>query len=466
MRIKIIAFLGFIFLFPEISKSKSLNKEICPDWEKRFSERTQNILDSRKEIENWFQSEFKDKLPICPEVAPQVKKQEPKIIPKHRVSTLQLNSIKEFKKLAKKFPRYKYIILPAKKRPQNKDTVILFAGGPGSVDSKYLAGNQLDEYQVLIADYLGMGLNEIKDIRAGVDDQYFDLDHHARIIHQIIKNEKKHKRINNYILWGHSFGSESAIIVGSYLSQLKNKQERPLAILAGGVFDFYSPTKEEQWGKILDPSQIRKGDNGETEAVPKRMVDQWCVLPDGPTSNDCLDNSVLNLLKVDEKKVATEKIQKLFKNYSDFSHATTEQYLFRDAFHREVITNVENAAKFLRRYITKDDHSDLYCWYKKNYADIPWRRLGGSASLRASSDSLTCHRWRGYDWCACFKNTHAFDDSYQIADSTPIYYVNGENDSQTPIDGALANYNKQKTANKYFLKVPGGGHYIYELPPF
>ena len=417
MRTKqVIIFLSCLLLIPQISKSEILKKEICPNWEKRFSERTQNILDSRKEIEDWFQSEFKDKLPKCPEDVLQVKKQQTKTIPKHEMSVLALNSIKEFKKLSKKFPQYKYILLPAKNNHKNKDTVVLFAGGPGSVDSKYLASNQLDNYQVLIADYLGMGLNEIKYIKAGVDDQYFDLDHHAKIIHQIIKNEKKLKNIKNYILWGHSFGSESAIIVGSYLSQQKNKHERPLVILAGGVFDFYNPSKEEHWGKTPDPEQIRKGDNGETEAVPKRISDRWCVLPDGPTSNECLDENVYKLLSVDERKTVTEKVQKLFSNYTNFSHATTEQYLFRDAFHREVITNVETAAQFLRKYIGESDRSYLYCWYKNKYADVPWRRLAGSASLRASSDSLTCHRWRGYEWCSCFKNTRAFDDFYQISD--------------------------------------------------
>lgn len=420
-----------------------------------------HLIVTEQEIETWFQSEFQNKLPKCSEEVSKVKKEEPKIIPKHEVSVLSLNSIKEFKKLSKKFSYYKYILLPAKDNPKIKDTVILFAGGPGSVDSKYLASNQLDNYQVLIADYLGMGLNELRNIKAGEDDQYFDLDHHAKIIHQIIKNEKKLKKIENYILWGHSFGSEAAIIVGSHLSLQKNKYERPLAILVGGVFDFYSPTKEEQWGNTPNSSQIRKGDNGETEVVPKRISDRWCVLPDGPTSTECLDDNVFKLLTTEERKIVTEKIQKLFSTYTDFSHANTEQYLFRDAFHREVITNVETAAQFLRKYLVEGGRSDLYCWYKNKYADIPWRRLAGSASHRASSDSLTCHRWRGYAWCACFKNTRAFDELYQISESTPIYYVNGENDSQTPLEGALANYNKQKSKNKYFLKVPGGGHYIY-----
>lgn len=157
------------------------------------------------------------------------------------------------------------------------------------------------------------------------------------------------------------------------------------------------------------------------------------------------------------------KISETFTGFQR-DHLNTMQSFFRDAFHWEAAHSPQDAANFLRKYFLSGNSSRLYCWYKSNFSQIPWLNRETSASLMASITALNCGPYPENSDCRCFSSAKHYDSSYQIRPPTKINYLNGESDTQTPIDGALRHFELESNPNKSFLKVCHAGHLPYGPP--
>jgi hypothetical protein len=166
------------------------------------------------------------------------------------------------------------------------------------------------------------------------------------------------------------------------------------------------------------------------------------------------------LLPSEERGIVARKIQALYQG-ADREHLSPVQSLFRDAFHLEASTRSEQAVEFLRKYFLGEPQTGLYCWYLKNFNGIPWLNRETSPSLMASVRSHNCLAYPDSSKCKCFKHQSVYRSNYQISSPVRVIYVNGDSDTQTPVEGAKKHFALQQNANKFFLEVCRGGHRLY-----
>jgi pimeloyl-ACP methyl ester carboxylesterase len=440
---------------------------VCPDWEKRFAESQKEISDYRSAIEETLKSINSGRFPSCDSSdADQANRKDQRNTSnvKIRDGEVDLSKVDGFSSLSKKIYKFKYQVIPPGIPPQNGKplkTVVIFAGGPGSVLSDNAAQQQQRDYQVIVADYVGMGKNAMSNIRAGVDDQNMSLDIYANLIAQVIKQEKDDHNLGDYVLWGLSFGSVAATVVGSHLSSLPDSERkyRPTGVLLGGVVSFTRASADGPSDSHSASESQGSPDKG-IQWRPSVVGDRVCVLPEGKT---CFDEKIFALLSPEERVAARMKISETFTGFQR-DHLNTMQSFFRDAFHWEAAHSPQDAANFLRKYFLSGNSSRLYCWYKSNFSQIPWLNRETSASLMASITALNCGPYPENSDCRCFSSAKHYDSSYQIRPPTKINYLNGESDTQTPIDGALRHFELESNPNKSFLKVCHAGHLPYGPP--
>jgi pimeloyl-ACP methyl ester carboxylesterase len=442
-------------------KSPSNPQSVCPDWEMKFAENQRQLAGYRQAIEQELKLKNSGTLPNCDYAQQLSANQGSKQLLsnlKIRAGEVDLSKIDGLALLANKLGSFKYKVIPpivSPKKNQPLKTVIMFAGGPGTVLSERSQLLPLRDYQVIVADYVGMGENRIANIRAGRDDQNMNLDVYSKLIEEIVKQEKNAHGLGEYVLWGHSFGSVAATIVGSHLSSKPtlDQKYRPKGVLIGGVFGFTQAAPS--------PSlKIQSHPNAGIQWAPRVTGDKVCVLPEG---SNCFDDKVFSLLSPDETFKARKAISSIYSGYQQ-NNPTALQSFFRDAFHWEAAQNPQSAAQFLKKSLLTSNNSGLYCWYKMNFSQIPWLNRETSASLMASIASLLCVTQSEAPECRCFSTKTPYDTRYQIRQPTKIIYVNGESDTQTPIEGALRHFRLESNPNKSFLKVCHAGHQIYGKP--
>jgi hypothetical protein len=244
-----------------------------------------------------------------------------------------------------------------------------------------------------------------------------------------------------------SFGTVTATQVGAELSR---KKPAPKAVLLTGVVPSVSE-KEKKSGR--GGSEVKIPQTGADPDFSKGCVLKGMV--------ECVDHEVLKLLTSDERIKFQKKVAGLARGSED----SALRALVRDAFHWEFAHGPKQGADFLRRYILADDHvAAMNCWYGQKFLEIPWINRYKSASQLAFYQANNCYGRTKADQlrsqeCACLPDIQEYHSSnFQIKPPTKIYYINGDVDSQTPIEGAEQHFNDQKNSEKAFLKICGGGH--------
>lgn len=371
-------------------------------------------------------------------------------------------SVPSSEELSKVLPEFKYVVVPPKGPRSEKRirTLFSFAGGPKSI-SGGIEESQMDSYQLIVADYVGLGLNEIHPTRSGVDDQFMNLEIYSRLIELIVRQEVDAGNVSDFVVEGGSYGSVGATAVAAHLSKLENSLYRPKLAFLNKVVTF----KDLQASSTSKPkgSPAKVTQDHQIEWVPKRMVEKICVLPKGP---ECFDDVVLAKLTKNRRRDTVSVLEDLYKG---FSIETKEPlpWFFRDAFHWEVAQQTAKAATFLNDVIIPGgslDYGKLRCWFEKDFDNLPWNNRYQSASATASIEAHVCQVFQGSSGsnCGCFlRQTPYTSSNFQISPSVPILYVNGTEDSQTSIGGALAHYESQSNPNKRFIRLCGVGHEIF-----
>ena len=408
------------------------------NWNQQFAEEQSQDSEYKKSLDDFFSS-YRIKLHLsqtdidktCKALGRSQSENSIQSVPRKVkcVSTAGLSGLENL-------PCFHYNVIPAKKK--SKGTVIRFQGGPA--DLLQYSRFELADYDVIAFNDIGVGDNSFK-IENDFDWKTLDFKNETEIIKRILKQEN----VKNYVLNGASFGSVSATVIGHELSQSTNP---PQAVLLVGVLpaanDRALPT-----GK--DPVVIN-----DTGSPPDFGTDRTCVLK---TIRSCADGEILRFLTPSEKAQFEKKMQEL-KTAEDLKPLRP---LFRDALHWEYVRSPERAAQFLRQYIlNQKDFSAMNCWYKTDFAEIPWVDRFKTASQMAFYTKNNCFissPQRRNDNCQCLPDLNNYDPKdYPFQPSIKLFYVNGDSDSQTPLDGAKLHFSGQQTSQKVFLTVCGGGH--------
>ncbi|MBL7555882.1 MAG: hypothetical protein JNM24_08680 [Bdellovibrionaceae bacterium] len=416
-------------LIPVLAPAQSQNIN-CRSWsiKKNFEQEAKEDRDYKSAIEKYFQQHSKKS---CPDIS---KGNSPQVPPHESMRCISTKGIAGLESL----PCFNYQFVKA--RGEAKGTIIYFQGGPGDIFEPFGGANS--DYNEIAFNDIGVGDNSLA-LGKGVPWKVFSAANQAEILQRILKKEN----VTDYVLSGGSFGTVTATQVGAELSR---KKPAPKAVLLAGVVPSVSE-KEQKSGRGGSEVKIPQ-----TGANPD--FSRGCVLKG---ILECVDHEVLKLLTSDERIQYQKKIAGLAKG----SDQSAFRALVRDAFHWEFAHGPKQGADFLRRYILADDHvAAMNCWYNQKFLEIPWINRYKSASQLAFYQANNCYGRTKSDQlrsqeCACLPDIQEYHSSnFQIKPPTKIYYINGDVDSQTPIEGAEQHFNDQKNSEKAFLKICGGGH--------
>lgn len=425
----------------------------CPNWENDFNKLQYELTESRKQILEMLNSKTNQQCSASKNNSSKDEKLT-KIVGL-RIEQMQIPVADP---LSKSLAKFSYVVIPPKVSIKNKPlkTIFFFAGGPGNIYSDALERMQLEHYQVVIADYIGMGMNQISPLFPGIGDQFMNLENYAVLIEKLIRKEVDAHQIGRFVLVGGSFGSVGATVVGSHLSKLQEAKYRPSLVLLSLIMPFADQEHRDQ-------TNAQTG--YQIEWTPRKVKEKICILPQGP---DCFDDIVLEKLTLTKRQAATKAIENAFENFNA-NKQTSLQRFFRDAFHWEVAQQPKKAADFLNQAVHDDgsfDFEKLHCWFEKEYDHLPWNHRYRTASFMASIESHSCQSndTEKEFHCSCFtKQTPYTAKNFQISDPVPVIYVNGTEDSQTSLTGAMKHYDSQRKTEKKFFKLCGLGHEVFQI---
>ena len=438
-----------------ISQKLSLGLNSCKNWEEDFSSFQNSMKNFKSAIESEFRTQNQGVLPDCKPVPTEAYGRKDVGTNLGREGSIDLNTVSGVSDTLKNLGKFKYRVIPPREAPpkgQPIKTVFMFAGGPGNVLSKDMKIAQFQNAQIIVADYIGMGDNTLPQVRSGVDDQDMNLNIYAELIEKIVQVERAKFQMGDYVLQGHSFGSVGATVVGAHLSNSTNLDAsmKPKAVILSGVVDYVDGHQTRNTTPI-------KG----IDWVPRVSANKICILPEGAS---CFDDRIFQSLTRHELDAVRKKIERIYSSF-DPQRPTAMQSFLRDAFHWSAASSPEIGVAFLRNYFLPENSSTLYCWYKDYFDQIPWISRVTGPSMSASIESHSCTTiYAEPKICSCFKRNKPYTSDYQIAAPTKILYVNGDQDSQTPLAGAKNHFDSQKNKNKKFLKVCAG-HGIFPMSP-
>lgn len=195
-------------------------------WQRDYKEEVKKDADYATSIDKFFEKSFQTHGLSAEKISHQCNS-----INSNRYSPPSIQSISTSKKCVstkgivglEALPCFHYQVIPARKK--SKGTVIRFQGGPG--DILQFSRFQLDDYSIIAFNDIGVGDNSFP-IDTRIKWQVFGDANQALILERILKEEN----VDNYVLYGGSYGSVTATMLGKKLSSGKRP---PKAVLLVGV---------------------------------------------------------------------------------------------------------------------------------------------------------------------------------------------------------------------------------------
>jgi pimeloyl-ACP methyl ester carboxylesterase len=335
---------------------------------------------------------------------------------------------------------FKYYYQYIKKADESVPTVIVIPGGPGgkSIDlqpeNPYFDWVQIlygfmPSYNAILTDPRSIGCNN-SSFKFPRDT--FTSENVANDIISIITSLK----LENYVIYGHSYGTVVATIIGKTASD--GLIPPPKAIIISGTLGHYFknhreevlPSYSKAWGNLrsLLPESIQNHfprkddwsdyskDNDSTSLLGIPMLSWFRFVFDNLTEGGVYQNgklifpilSKLNLLGSQDK----DEVSKLKAEVSAYSA------------------------------VKRSEDSDL--------------------SVNQFHDSIWCQELEEKQSPECLAQNYSFrspfdSKNFQIK-NIPIVYIHGEFDLTVPIDKAIYHYSNQLSENKFFLVAKDGGH--------
>jgi pimeloyl-ACP methyl ester carboxylesterase len=303
-------------------------------------------------------------------------------------------------------------------------TVIHLPGGPGqpSIAAERQPGFVPEEYTLILTDPRGVGCNAPASAEHYPDDFYQTI-HSAGDVLAIVE----HLQLDDYILYGISYGTVLATVTGS-VAEAEGKQPPRALVLEGIVGRAFEDGEVEEsyqleWRDIRDrlPEGIRA--QLMTEPLPLGLsAEEWGA-------------GITTMLSLGMAQFEGTVAEVLLYNLAP--EATEEQ---RAALREAVLGLGESLVDVFGQRL----HDVIAC---HEITETNFR------AFKLESGELV----RTEAYCT----SDPVDRPYFASDwlvTAPIYYFNGTNDPNTPIWQAQAHYEAQTMAERHFVAISGAGH--------
>lgn len=342
----------------------------------------------------------------------------------------------------KSFDEFKYMTFPKKNFDPNKFTLVYIPGGPGGAVS-YAPGEifslkQLPaDIQFLFLDLRGTGIN----LELGEEDPK-NLST-AKSVDDIIE-VLKHARLSNYVIWGNSYGTIVATQLTHRLEAIQFNQMPKATVLEGTFGKAYAYSKHFY------------------EGFEARLRDFYSQMPTRSRT----------LVAQLRKEIATD---------NSYEHAM--KYSFLEAAYSESSKRYTVFDRAIEKYLLGRDGSAAIVGAEeprfKTYSEMPSVLKGFYINQHIVCNEMvelnTREQQQEYMARADFKpletpcapevGSKTLYDSvnFQIS-QTPVIYLQGFNDFQTPLPSALHHYFGQKNLVKGsgFSLIFGANHGIFD----
>ena len=359
-------------------------------------------------------------------------------------STVEEIMVNDLANPSKQVP-FKYLKFPASQGfSPDKLTVIYLPGGPGGYYSDDKAISVKRPYQEVFIDPRGTGVNlELGIERPDLLSSQGTVLDTAKVI--------KHLGLKNYIIDGISYASITATMLVHYLEQNQDKYPQPLAVVLSGVFGKAIPLR-------------KKHDDFYGDAYDLLVDDLFQTM-----SSDAIESFV--------------EFKKLFENHSSYSQkywhiVNTALYLDPRDRDDELIRMYSEENKkqtlsqsvVLQENITKDMPS-----FDELLANNPSKlakHLNTWIACKELFDVQTTEQQKIYTGIINYEDKSQIPclpvinspnlynpEDYQIT-KTPVIYLQGFNDYQTPFNGAIDHLLTQRNLHpdSSFLLIIGANH--------
>ncbi len=315
--------------------------------------------------------------------------------------------------------------------------IIHIPGGPGGssineynkeeVKKRFVKNTTLPEnIPWVMIDPRTVGCNIISE--STFPDDSLTSDNLAHDILSVIEDLK----LTKYIIYGHSYGSQSATVVAALAK--KRGLPAPYSVILSGVLG------------------IGKADG--TFSIPYQKIFEW--------------DAILATLSPKVKTLLEEKSPAGFEDFQWNGFIGAGLY---DGYYM-VDGKFVHPMKEKLRLLESDDPADLQK-FKDTFHD-GYERVGIRSWSQRLYIKVDCHEYSPDDGYTLFVGgkltfdeadnpckDEPFDRKFDSADyqmNTSLYYLSGTNDPAAPYEGARYHFENQTGSRRNFVIVPGGGH--------
>lgn len=254
----------------------------------------------------------------------------------------------------------------------------------------------------------------------------------SEVLAQDILSVIEDLKLKKYIIYGHSYGSQSATVVAAFAKQ--RGLPAPYAVILTGVLG------------------IGKADG--SFSIPNQKILEW--------------DAIVETLSPKAKAILETESPLEFEAWNWSRFIGTGLY---DGYYM-VEGKYVHPLKDKLRLLESDDPADLQKFKDAFQAkNIRPGMVDWSERLFAKVD---CHEYSPADGYTLFVNGklifdeennpckgEAFDRKFDSAEyqmNTSLYYLSGTNDVAAPYEGARYHFENQTSSRRNFVVVPGGGH--------
>lgn len=328
---------------------------------------------------------------------------------------------------------YRYQIKQTSNDP-NTPTIIFIPGGPGgtSINMGFvMPGANLPfdflefalglpkNYSVILTDPRGSGCNY--DAEKPLSDEAFRTRYLASDVLALIRNLK----LKNYILIGSSYGSLLATEISARAGM--GEASMPRAVVLTGVIGKYSEQGEQDIAFQTEWSRVR-------EVLPTQLAEQFPNLLTDFTKSKYLPFGLSG----------ENWLNFITGGLSEGTILFAEKHLVPNLADRlgQIISENTEDKKILANDVAESKSQMDGLDTSPVFAQIACREI-----------------FYGEEECMArnIPMDNPFDSSHwQIL--SPIYYIQGENDPNTPPTQAVYHFSKQKNKNRFLITVPHAGH--------
>lgn len=318
----------------------------------------------------------------------------------------------------------KYYIDEATEKPR-RGTILYLCGGPGSSCPPRLPNPGLEGYDTITVDYLGIGDNRMLS-----QPQQMSADSQGKMVAALLD----HLERKDILLVGASYGTAVATVAASKYTHLEKQKSKLQGVFITGVV---GPSLNAVYG----PEFLSNAQRAWTELSSSeqknfiKIYDQTSKNMNEKQRRD-LDNHLTQWLTSGATKAA--EILKSFMKYPKLH--------VKESVTDDVVTPESIEALWQIRASG--------CELLEKISDFKQQKVfGDKVQLRIPVSPETCR---------CRLLPSKWDPNiYQIKD-IPVIYLNGGEDPNTPLTGAIKHFEGQKQVSRKILLIDrSGGHSIF-----